>query len=96
MLEDMAYTLGVRREHLAHRSFAIANTFTLSPIFSEPMKAPKRAPDIIFVFTGQGAQWPKMGVDLITDFPSALQDAEKMDEALSRLDEPPSWTIEGE
>ncbi|KAK0385887.1 hypothetical protein NLU13_7064 [Sarocladium strictum] len=96
MLEDMAYTLGARREHFAHRSFAVANSFSLSPDFSEPVKAPKQSPDIVFVFTGQGAQWPKMGVDLITDFPAALHDVEAMDEALSKLEHPPSWTIEGE
>ena len=95
LLNNMAYTLGARREHLPFRSFALTNGLT-SPVFSTPSKAPKAPPDVIFVFTGQGAQWATMGTRLMSDFPTALRDFELMDEALSNLPEPPVWTIRGE
>ena len=94
-LEDVAYTLGARREHLSCRSFAVTDGLTL-PVFSAPSKAPKSPPDVIFVFTGQGAQWATMGTSLMSDFPTALRDFELMDEALSKLSESPPWTIRGE
>ena len=94
-LEDMAYTLGARREHLPYRSFAVTDGLT-PPVFSASSKAPKVPPDVVFVFTGQGAQWATMGSSLISDFPTALRDFELMDEILSKLPEPPPWTIRGE
>lgn len=86
-LEDMAYTLGARREHLPYRSFAITDGLTL-PVFSASSKAPKVPPDVVYVFTGQGAQWATMGTSLMSDFPTALRDLELMDKALSKLPEP--------
>ena len=94
-LDDMAYTLGARREHLPYRSFAVADGLT-SPVFSAFSKAPKVSPDVVFVFTGQGAQWATMGASLMSDFPAALRDVELMDKALSKLPESPAWTIRGE
>jgi hypothetical protein len=35
-----------------------------------------------------------MGKELMEDFPSFLRDIRSMDEALARLEHPPSWTIE--
>jgi acyl transferase domain-containing protein len=94
-LEDIAYTLGARREHLPYRSFTVTDNRML-PRFSAPAKVPKVRPEVIFVFTGQGAQWATMGTILMSDFPTALRDLELMDEALSRLPEPPTWTFKGE
>lgn len=90
---DLAYTLGTRREHHAHRSFAVLDGLTL-PVFSAPSKVPKASPEVTFVFTGQGAQWATMGASLIADYPSAALDMHSMDLALSRLPEPPTWTIQ--
>lgn len=94
-LENMAYTLGARREHLPYRSFAVTDGLT-PPVFSAFSKAPKVPPDVVFVFTGQGAQWATMGTSLMSDFPAALRDFELMDKALSKLPESPAWTIRGE
>ena len=94
-LEDMAYTLGARREHLPYRSFAVTDGLT-PQVFSAPSKAPKVPPDVVFVFTGQGAQWATMGTSLMSNFSAALHDFEVMDKALSRLPEPPAWSIRGE
>ena len=94
-LEDMAYTLGARREHLPYRAFAVTDGHT-TPVFSAPSKVLSQSPDLAFVFTGQGAQWATMGTRLIDDFPTALSDIALMDKALSELSESPNWTIQGE
>lgn len=90
---DLAYTLGTRREHHAHRSFAVIDGLT-QPVFSAPSKVPKVSPEVAFAFTGQGAQWATMGASLIADYPSVALDMDSMDLALSRLPEPPAWTIQ--
>jgi acyl transferase domain-containing protein len=94
-LQDLAYTLGVRRQHYSYRSFAVADGIN-TPTFSSPSKTPKLTPKIVYVFTGQGAQWATMGMSLISDYPSVLHDMAQMDNALSELTEPPSWKISGE
>lgn len=47
-----------------------------------------------FVFTGQGAQWPEMGKELITEFPSFKKSIQELDSVLQRLHEKPAWTLE--
>lgn len=58
MLQDIAYTLGVHREHLPWRTFAVSSGEG-PPEFQLPVKAAstKFDTEMIFVFTGQGAQW---------------------------------------
>ncbi|KAL3421345.1 beta-ketoacyl synthase domain-containing protein, partial [Phlyctema vagabunda] len=90
---NLAYTLGHRRDHLQLRSFCITDGDT--PFEISPVAKSKSGLGIVFVFTGQGAQWPEMGRDLINDYPSFQADIQAMDKALSALDHPPSWSIEG-
>lgn len=95
-LEDMAYTLACRREHDPWRAFAVANG-TSSTAFSSPSRAPAAIPDVVLVFTGQGAQWPSMGAKLLSDFPSVAHDLRLMDSALSMLGPglAPTWNFAG-
>nr|ALQ32960.1 putative polyketide synthase [Fusarium scirpi] len=95
-LNDLAFTLGHRREHLPHRAFAVASplgSFTVYPLSKAGNK-----PNIIMVFTGQGAQWPQMGRALIhsSDFPIFKQTIEALDSHLQSLEDAPQWTIEEE
>ncbi|KAJ3955154.1 hypothetical protein N0V92_008317 [Colletotrichum tropicale] len=63
-LDQIAYTLANGREHHSYRSFAIASKGgSISPSVSS--RAPQQAPKIVMVFTGQGAQWPAMGSELL-------------------------------
>ena len=94
-LHDLSYTLGARRIHLPHRTFSIATAEGLQEVHTAA-KIPSAAPEIVFVFTGQGAQWPQMGMELIRDFPSFREDIRSMDEVLQSLADPPSWMIEDE
>lgn len=82
-LEQYAYTLAERRNHMSWRSYAVlqqrshsSDEFTLLP--SKPMKQSAEVPLIAFVFTGQGAQYVDMGRKLTgyTVFANALQQAD--------------------
>ncbi|PIA96147.1 Nonribosomal peptide synthetase 14 [Cercospora beticola] len=64
---------------------------TISP----PIKC-QAARQTLFVFTGQGAQWARMGQSLMDKQPRFLQSLRDMDLILQSLDHSPKWTIEGE
>ena len=91
-LRDLAYTLGVRREHMLYKSFGITDGMSF-----EASSTTKSDSTLVpaFVFTGQGAQWPRMGKELIADYDSFRADIRKMDISLSQLKHAPSWKIEG-
>ncbi|KAH7083527.1 putative polyketide synthase [Paraphoma chrysanthemicola] len=64
-VSDMAYTLAFRREALPHRSFTIVKDGAVTAA-STPVKSdPSSTPDVVMIFTGQGAQWPLMGRELL-------------------------------
>jgi acyl transferase domain-containing protein len=94
LLCDLAHTLAIRREHRPHRSYAItgdvssweASTFEATDRFS---------PRVAWVFTGQGAQWPQMGAELLDTNYTFLETIRKLDRFLLTLPDPPPWTIEG-
>lgn len=69
-LEDLVYTLGCRRDHMAYRAFAVTDGTT--PLEVSSSGKPKKTPSITFAFTGQGAQvrMPEPMVDcgLLTAF----------------------------
>lgn len=91
-LSDLAYTLSVKRHHWNVRSFCVSDGKTLQAI--PGIKIPKFK-GLLFIFTGQGAQWPGMGRQLLRDFPSFIKDIRKMDLWLTECAHPPSWKIEG-
>lgn len=77
---------------MAHRAFALADgdgkvsSFERSTSVKEP---------IIFTFTGQGAQWPGMGRELIQQIQTFREDIQMMDGVLQGLESRPLWSIEG-
>ncbi|KAH3920303.1 hypothetical protein HBH56_002660 [Parastagonospora nodorum] len=92
-INDMSYTLGVKREVLAHRAFCVTDgqgTFDLSRIQKSTLKSP---PSIVFCFTGQGAQSAQMGKELIQNVPSFKKTIEHLDQVLASLDDPPRWKL---
>jgi acyl transferase domain-containing protein len=91
-IADVAHTLGQRRDYLAHRAFGlIAKSSELS--ISNFQKARQHQPSLAFVFTGQGSQWPGVGVQLMNSFASFRHDMDIMDDVLRGLEGPPQWTI---
>jgi acyl transferase domain-containing protein len=97
---DLAYTLS-RRSNLSFRGFLLAQEETLAQdvavsnlrklnTTSETRKLP-----FAFIFTGQGAQWPRMGFQLMEQFATYRKVIEDLDFHLSNLEYAPTWTIKG-
>jgi acyl transferase domain-containing protein len=68
LLRDLSHTLAAKRTHHAWRAFTVAD----SPnALQDALKTVsdgtrvKSQPRLAFVFTGQGAQWPAMGIELM-------------------------------
>ncbi|KAL5371652.1 hypothetical protein DPSP01_014110 [Paraphaeosphaeria sporulosa] len=98
-LLDLSYTLANRRSHLPSRGFAVVSHANLEATLTEDASAfsfadKKKSPTVGFVFTGQGAQWPRMGAELIHYYPSFLRTIKHLDSTLASLPNGPSWTIE--
>ncbi|KAK1977917.1 PKSN polyketide synthase for alternapyrone biosynthesis protein [Colletotrichum cereale] len=70
-LTDLAHTLSDRRTHLDFRSFAVADSLSALEIQLRKglprLKRASKHENPIFVFTGQGAQWPTMGRELLNN-----------------------------
>lgn len=71
-LDDLCYTLCARRSHLDFGGHVVASTVNqLVAGLSRGISATRKlvrtgsASNIIWVFTGQGAQWPRMGLELL-------------------------------
>lgn len=65
---SLAYTLSSRRSLMSWRSFAVVGNQAPSGVIKlSPSKCVRssREPGLAFVFTGQGAQYAKMGLDLL-------------------------------
>ncbi|OHW98789.1 polyketide synthase [Colletotrichum incanum] len=91
-LDDVSYTLASRRSQLPHRAFSVMEDgidLNTSPFG----KAPSTSTDIALVFTGQGAQWPQMGAELLKTNRVFAQSMRSMDKILSLLPDGPSWTL---
>lgn len=93
-LEDLAYTLANRREHLTHRAFMVARP-NEAPSASTTGKIGKTS-NLVMVFTGQGAQWPQMGRELMESNRTFQTTIRSLDKYLQELPEAPHWSIEEE
>ncbi|KAH8657723.1 polyketide synthase [Xylariales sp. PMI_506] len=98
-LSDLAATLGQRRTHFKQRGFLVAGKDDLREKLNAGelrLGRGQTAPaDYAFVFTGQGAQWPQMGKELLDEFPIFAAAISEMDSVLAALPHPPAWTIAG-
>ncbi|KAL4734420.1 hypothetical protein BDV11DRAFT_174769 [Aspergillus similis] len=93
-LADLAFTLGERREHLAQRAFLLESEALEIGAFHVGTDDCNTAPEITFVFTGQGAQWPAMGRALMESFKLFRETIQQLDHALQSLRQPPAWKVE--
>lgn len=83
-IEKLAYTLSSRRSLLPWREAVVASSLPeLAEALSSSDITPIRAsepPRLGFVFTGQGAQWAGMGIELMEAYPvfkTSILSAEK-------------------
>ncbi len=91
---DMAYTLNHRREHRVYRTFCTVSDHRIMGRAAPMAKVPTTKPDLVMVFSGQGAQWPAMGKELVLTNPEFRSDVGAMDSILQSLQYPPAWSIE--
>ncbi len=105
-LRDVAYTLRTRRSLLPKRAIISATSINSlseklrSEAKSEgkrdtPVRSSTGKPKILGIFTGQGAQWARMGAEIIEASPAALQILKGLEQSLMLLPLPdrPSWSI---
>ena len=93
-LNDMSYTLSMRRQPLSHRAFCIASEG--DPFEPSRINKPGEAPNLIFTFTGQGAQWARMGKELFSQEALFSNSIKALDKVLSSLPDAPQWSLQGE
>jgi hybrid polyketide synthase/nonribosomal peptide synthetase ACE1 len=104
-MKDLAWTLQSRRAEFPFRAtFSadskselvdkldayIAETHDASETISVSPKFPLR---VLGIFTGQGAQWHRMGVGLFEQSSVFRDTIEQLDESLASLRDPPSWSL---
>lgn len=81
-LRDVCYTASMRRSHHDHRLAIVGHSHDelveclhtylqgrLRPGTSSGQKVPGQRPRLVFVFSGQGSQWPGMGRELLAQEP---------------------------
>lgn len=106
-VSDLAHTLSEHRSRHYQRAFTVVGGASPTEKLSSSIvpeaaifgKRAATAPRVGFVFTGQGAQWPQMGRDLLSLFPTTAGLAvDLMDHALQALpvEVRPSWTLRAE
>lgn len=98
-LLDLSSTLANSRTRFPHRGFAVTTNAEKETTFRDTLQHfifadKKKAGALAFVFTGQGAQWARMGAELMTYYPSFLQSIKRMDTVLEELEDAPDWTLE--
>ncbi|KAL8860961.1 MAG: hypothetical protein Q9178_002716 [Gyalolechia marmorata] len=94
-LVDIAYTLSDRRSHLFHRAFLTTRNTEFDETAFTLGKNTSDAPRIGFIFTGQGAQWPQMGKDVLNFFPWTISILKELDATLHNLPDGPTWSLIG-
>lgn len=97
-ISDLAYTLGCRRSAFFNCAYAVVRAEDVEDDLEEhEITFGKRGKGakIAFIFTGQGAQSPQMGRELMLEFPSYMDTIRRLDRALQSLgDDAPDWSIE--
>ena len=108
-LRDLSWTLNTRRSTLPVRTSVFgATTSELSQNLLTQAQADKKIimqvhnkslatkPRILGVFTGQGAQWARMGAELLATSPTAVSILISLEQSLEELPDGPSWSIKDE
>jgi hybrid polyketide synthase/nonribosomal peptide synthetase ACE1 len=110
-MRDLAYTLHTRRSILQFRQViagidvqevidrinnVLAEDDSAAGISIRYLAVP--TPKVLGVFTGQGAQWPRMGAQLIETSPFAAERLAELDHSLSSLPkgDRPKWSLKAQ
>lgn len=110
-IHDLAYTLRERRSTFAYRTSFVANTIgglqskirdhlggSSSPIVKARPAWERRETKMLGIFNGQGAQYARMGAELIEKSPAARNIVEQLEAYLAELPEKdrPTWSLKAE
>ncbi|KAJ9386802.1 hypothetical protein DTO063F5_3460 [Paecilomyces variotii] len=96
-ISDLAYTLARRREHLPHRAYAIVTNGAIESVSQPANLKSTKAPNVVMIFTGQGAQWPQMGRELLQSNKTFKASIRALDAHLQTISgEKPQYSIEAE
>ncbi|KAL4880374.1 putative polyketide synthase [Aspergillus karnatakaensis] len=104
-LVDLAYTLLSRRSTLSKTVYFVASSVEdlkshLARIATGEASAVSASlpvnPTMLWIFTGQGAQWPQMGRQLLDCCPLFTAVIHECDRALSCLPDAPPWSLVAE
>nr|ALQ33019.1 putative polyketide synthase [Fusarium succisae] len=91
-ISDLGFTLAMHRKHLPHRAFIVSQPEKSIEV-SSLSKVPPDPLSLVFVFSGQGAQWPRMTKELIESDAAFRSDLSTMNSVIQRLEFPPSWNL---
>lgn len=96
-LADLSYTLNRRREGLAYRAYSVVQNGQGAERLraAAPERNANGSPNVVLVFTGQGAQYAGMGTSLMATNSAFLRSIENSENALDLCDEPPVWSLKG-
>nr|POE93173.1 highly reducing polyketide synthase curs1 [Quercus suber] len=96
-LIDLAYTLNQRRSHLASRAYTIAEPGLENEAFNTQSfsygSRLSRTATVGFVFTGQGAQWARMGYEAMQKYPAFRETIDALDRVLQQIEPRPTWSL---
>ncbi|KAI1348897.1 polyketide synthase [Xylaria sp. FL0043] len=90
---DLAFTLAAKRTHFNWRTAFVANSVeSLKDTLTEKLEVKRVGADhgLAFVFTGQGAQWARMGMELV-HYPVFKESVELADKYLKELGS--TWSV---
>ena len=96
-MDDLAYTLGQRRS--IHRHKVAIQSASIQELQSSLKELNYSAPKasgttrLAFIFTGQGAQWPRMGRELLATYPVFKNTVEAADKHMRSLGA--TWSLLG-
>ncbi|KAJ9366241.1 hypothetical protein DTO282E5_9065 [Paecilomyces variotii] len=95
---DLCYTLANRRSNLSKKGYVLASPreaknqlVTEGTLVTAKRPIPKY--ELGFIFTGQGAQWPEMGKELLKKSPIYKVTIDYLDHILQNLPDAPTWSI---
>lgn len=94
----LARQVEIAKSSLPLRSFCLASPNAIIPSPTDGKFEPpqNRRRKIVFLFTGQGAQWSQMGKALIQQYSSFRGKICELNKYLCALKNAPSWNLEGE